>query len=373
MIPSPARIAFSVAPLLLPAIFPEVNKKRLTTVGLLVFSLVKLFAAEISLWEQPDPLLQSFLKEKTKNSAQIAAGLVDATGRRLVFPSQNCRSDTVFEIGSVTKVFTALLLADAVARNEMGLDDPIDQYLPASVRAPSKDGQKITLLHLAQHTSGLSRLPANFAPRDPANPYRDYSLSQLYAFLSACRLSRVPGEQYEYSNVGAGLLGHVLARHQKNSYEELVVKRICQPLGMTETRVTLNQSMRSRLAAGHDAGGNQVSNWDIPTLAGAGALRSTPADMTSFLAACMGLTNTWLQPLVAFTQSRRRPAEGSMEIALAWHLLKKESSEIWWHNGQTGGYHSFFGFDPHRKRGVVLLCSAAIDIDSLAVQILTSR
>ena len=335
----------------------------------------RLFAAESNLWEQSDAVLQALLREniRTESSAHLAAGLVDATRRRLIFSSNSCQADTVFEIGSVSKVFTAFLLADAVARNEMALDDPIDKCLPPSVAVPSRDGHKISLLHLVQHTSGLPRLPTNLSPRDPANPYRDYSLSQLYAFLSGCKLSRAPGEQYEYSNLGAGLLGHILARRENSSYEDLVVKRICQPLGMAQTRVILTPSMRSRLAVGHDARGTKVSNWDLPTLAGAGGLRSTPGDMTFFLAACMGSTNTPLKRVVALTQSQRRPAEGPMEIALAWHILKKAGTEIWWHNGQTGGYHSFIGFDPRRKRGVVLLCSAAIDIDPLAIRILTSR
>lgn len=131
--------------------------------------------------------------------------------------------DTVYEIGSITKVFTALLLADAVERGAVSLDDPVQKYLPAGVILPVK-GAPITLAHLASHTSGLPRLPPNLKPADDANPYADYSVDDLYASLRALRLESAPG-RYEYSNYGAGLLGHVLALQAGRPYEELLVER----------------------------------------------------------------------------------------------------------------------------------------------------
>src|SRR4029453_3090616 len=145
---------------------------------------------------------------------------------------------------------------------------------------------------LATHTSGLPRLPSPFTPKNPANPYADYSVEDLYRFLSSHELRRDIGSQYEYSNLGGGLLGHVLARRAGMDYEALVRARITGPLGMNDTRIVLTPEMRGRLAAGHNAALKPVPNWDLPTLAGAGALRSTVNDLLKFAAMAAGGTNT---------------------------------------------------------------------------------
>src|SRR6266566_3001093 len=191
----------------------------------------------------------------------------------------------------IRKVFTASALADMVARGEVKLDDPVANYLPRAVRMPVRV-RPITLLDLATQSSGLPRLPDNFAPRDSSNPYADYSVQQLYEFLSRYQLPRDPGASYEYSNLGVGLLGHALALRAGMSYEQLVTRRILTHLGMRETAITLTPAMRARLAPGHDVGGNVVPNWDLPTLAGAGALRSTARDMLTFLAANLDTSAT---------------------------------------------------------------------------------
>ena len=186
---------------------------------------------------------------------------------------------TVFEIGSVTKVFTAVVLADMVAKHEVQLDDPVANYLPPSVRMPSRDGRAITLLDLATHTSGLPRNPTNLAAADSGGPYARYDVGNLYAFLSSYGLTRVPGTQFEYSNVGFGLLGHALARHADTSYDALVRARLLDPLGMRDTRIALDAEGEARFAIGHAVGGKVVGPWELPALAGAGAYRSTVADL----------------------------------------------------------------------------------------------
>ena len=174
----------------------------------------------------------------------------------------------MFEIGSVTKVFTVLLLANMTEQGEVALHDSISQYLPSSVAVPKRAGRSITLADLATHTSGLPRLPTNLAPdENPDNPYEAYSVEQLYAFLSSYTLSRDIGAEYEYSNLGGGLLGHVLALRANAGYEALVRTRIAEPLGMKSTAIALTEDMQSRLAIGHDQARAPVSNWDLPTLA----------------------------------------------------------------------------------------------------------
>jgi D-alanyl-D-alanine-carboxypeptidase/D-alanyl-D-alanine-endopeptidase len=157
--------------------------------------------------------------------------------------------DTVFEIGSISKVFTTLLLAEMVTRGEVALNDPVAKYLPGNAAMPARNEKQITLLDLATYTSGLPRLPDGI-DNTSDNPYAAYTIAQLYAFLSNHTLRFDPGTHYEYTNLGFGLLGHVLALRANASYEELVISRICAPLGLEDTRISLNTSMRERLAQG---------------------------------------------------------------------------------------------------------------------------
>jgi serine-type D-Ala-D-Ala carboxypeptidase/endopeptidase len=298
-------------------------------------------------------------------SVGIVVGVITPEGRRIVSyghldqgDPRTLNGDTVFEIGSVTKVFTSLMLADMVQHGQVALDDPVAKYLPPTVKVPQRNGRSITLLDLATHTSGLPRMPTNMHPKDPANPYADYSVEQMYEFLSSYQLTRDIGSRYEYSNLGGGLLGHALARRAGKDYEGLVLSRICAPLGMKSTAITLTPEMKARLAAGHDAGLDPVENWDLPTLAGAGALRSTANDLLTFLAANLGYTQTPLAPAMATMLKTRRPVGKDLEVALAWHIFTSNGKEIIWHNGGTGGYRSFIGFDPKTRVGVVALSNA---------------
>lgn len=283
--------------------------------------------------------------DKDRQSVGIVAGIIEPSGRRIVSyghlaknDKRSLEGDTVFEIGSVTKVFTSLLLADMVQRGEVALADPVAKYLPAGVKMPERNGRQITLQDLATHTSGLPRLPSNLNPKHPDNPYADYTVEQLYQFLSSYQLTRDIGEHYEYSNLGGGLLGHVLARRAGMDYEALVRSRISQPLHMSNTQVTLSPEMKSRLATGYDASLEPVSGWDSSTLAGAGALRSTAEDLLTFLAGTLGYTKSPLTPAMAAMLTTRRPTNApGLEIALGWHILTRNGHEIIWHNGGTGG------------------------------------
>jgi CubicO group peptidase (beta-lactamase class C family) len=178
----------------------------------------------------------------------------------------------------------------------------------------------------------------------------------MYDFPSGYELTRDIGSQYEYSNLGGGLLGHALSLRAGMSYEALVRSRICDPLGMADTRVTLTPEMKARLAVGHSPTLAPVANWDIPTLAGAGALRSTANDMLIFLAANLGYVKTPLAQAMADEVSVRRPAGAAdMAIAYAWHVQTKDGNSIIWHNGGTGGYRTYMGYDPKARAGVVVL------------------
>jgi len=315
-------------------------------------------------------------------SVGIVVGMIGPNGRKVVSygaaekgDGRVLNGDTVFEIGSVTKVFTSLLLADMVQRGEVALTDPVAKYLPASVKVPQRNGRQITLEDLATHTSGLPRLPSNLKPKDAANPYADYTVAQMYEFLSSYELTRDIGSQYEYSNLGGGLLGHVLALRAGQDYESLVRARITGPLGMKDTGIALSPGMKARLAAGYDGQLNRAANWDLPTLAGAGALRSTANDLLTFLAANLGYAKTSLAPAMAAMLNVRKPTgNAGVEVALAWHIFPSAGDDgiIVWHNGGTGGYRSFIGYNPKTRVGVVVLSNASTTagVDDIGVHLL---
>lgn len=362
----------------LPAMY--VRRRSFTRLCLLAVLLLlpqsSLAQATLALPEAVEANVQARLA--TGDYPGLVVGLIDPSGTQVygygslsAQQPQTPDAATVYEIGSVTKVFTALLLADAAERGVVGLDDPVAQYLPGDVQMPG--GEAITLAHLADHTSGLPRLPANLQPADMANPYADYTTDQLYAFLSSYTLPREPGASYEYSNLGMGLLGHVLAQQAGMSYEALVAERIGVPLGLEATAITLSDEAQSRLAPGHN-GGRMVPNWDLPTLAGAGAIRSTAADMLRFLGLYMALQETPLASAMDQTTVPRAEASlmdgDSLTIALGWHIRATESRRLVWHNGGTGGYRSFIGFDPVAQRGVVVLTNTTDGADDIGFHLL---
>ncbi len=258
-----------------------------------------------------------------------------------------------------------------VGRGEVSLDQAVATLLPPNVRVPSRTLHPITLVSLATHRSGLPRLPDNLAPKDPDNPYADYGVDRLYAFLSAYQLPREVGAAYEYSNLGAGLLGHALALRLHQGYEAALVSRVLEPLGMRDTRITLSPDQRARLAAGHTEAGYAAANWDIPTLAGAGALRSTADDLLTFLAANLGSAPPALLTALELThQPRYDTGKLPGKIGLGWHIRTTGTGDLTWHNGGTGGYHSFVGFDGHRHVGVVVLYNSEASIDDIGFHLL---
>jgi serine-type D-Ala-D-Ala carboxypeptidase/endopeptidase len=340
-----------------------------------IFAVIAVALAARAAAQTPSPVpssdeIRRILVERVDTHHQsvgIVVGVVEPSGRRLITYGQRAKGDTrpldgdtIFEIGSITKVFTSLLLADAVGRGDVALTDPVAKYLPATVKVPERNGRSITFQDLSTHTSGLPRLPTNFAPKNPANPYVDYSVQQMYDFLSTYQLPRDIGSTWEYSNFGGGLLGHVLARRAGMDYEALVRARITGPLGMTHTSIALSPEMTSRLAAGHSSSLEPVANWDLPTLAGAGALRSSANDMMTFLAAAIGAPSSSPlgQAFSSMLSTRRPTGQPGLEMALGWLVFKDKDTEIVWHNGGTGGYRTWIGFEPRSRTGVVILTNA---------------
>jgi D-alanyl-D-alanine-carboxypeptidase/D-alanyl-D-alanine-endopeptidase len=339
---------------------------------------------------------------------------------------------TLFEIGSITKVFTTTLLAAMHVAGEVKLDDAVNRYLPAHGRLRDPDGDAVTFRHLATHTSGLPRLPVNLSWKQLAsdNPYAEYSAEDLYAGLAVCRLKNRPGSRTRYSNLGFGLLGHVLSLVGGVEYERLVIDRVLRPLEMHDTVIQLSAEQRERLAPGH-SGMRTVANWDFQALAGAGAFRSTVAEMLRFLRANLQPPATPLGEAIKLTHEMQTEfhwkwyrdfgcvgplALASLGGALAWHsfglpawlriavpitvpatlfgfwqlgmigsiddmalgwhierlgdMAAPPEKGIYWHNGGTGGYRSYLAFSKQADAGVVLLTNSDREADSVGMRLL---
>lgn len=247
---------------------------------------------------------------------------------------------TVYEIGSISKVFTALLLADAAVRGEVTLDKPIARLLPEGVTLPNGAGERITLRMLATHTSGLPRIPIEIRSDDYRDPYAAYAESDLWNSLRKVKLDFEPGTKASYSNLAAGLLGTLLARNAGLSYAELLAVRVTRPLGMSDTVVTLSDDQRPRFAPPFTAAGERWTPWEFQALAGAGGIRSTLADMMRFASAMLRPAASPLQQAIELAWAKQELA-GSISPggqALGW--LMAGDGRTRWHNGMTGGYHA---------------------------------
>lgn len=305
--------------------------------------------------------------DRQKRATGIVIGIVAPQGRRVIAYGTTDRggkrpvdANTVFDIGSITKVFTALALSQMAVRGEVALGDPVARYLPPTLTLPRDGDRQITLADLATHTSSLPLRPGNLVSKDPDNKYAGYSVALLHRFVSSFKSARPIGSQYEYSNVGYGLLGAALSRRAGISYRKLIQTRITDPLGLRDTRMDLTPGMRRRLAVGHTNELAPAPHWDMGALESAGGLRSTPDDLLRLLEAILGYRESGLAPaMVAMLDTRRKGGmPPSTYIGLAWNIFQDGGREIVWKNGSVGGYRAFIGYDLARRIGVVALANA---------------
>jgi CubicO group peptidase (beta-lactamase class C family) len=278
----------------------------------------------------------------------MVAGIVDEHGSRIVScgktdngASQEVNGDTLFDIAFLTKTFTALLLQDMIERGEMKLDDPVAEYLPKSVRMPPRNGREITLLELATHASGLPDAPG------------------LSDFLAPAKMGGESKTKNLHDTAGMALLGQVIALKAGTDYESLVLDRICRPLKMDSTRITLTPELQARLATGHNQSGQPVSSADLGGLVGAVGLRSTASDMLKYLSANLGLTPSTLTPLMEKTHAAYDREMTFFDDGLAWMITRElQGTKTVWCAGWGLGCISFAGLDVSRHRGVVVLSNS---------------
>ncbi|WP_190811681.1 serine hydrolase [Flagellimonas sp. S3867] len=256
----------------------------------------------------------------------------------------------VFEIGSITKVFTTTILADFVVEGKVGLDDDINDFLDFTI----KDNVKISFKQLATHTSGLPRLPEGLSSPslDLTNPYKEYDEEELKLDLSK-KLVMIanPGTKSEYSNLGVGLLGFVLSKIDNSTYGDLVQTKIFDRYRMGNS-TTVRPNIKDRLIIGINDTGQEVSNWDMSILMGAGGILSTTEDLTKFAIAHFDDSNK----VLGLTRTSFHKATDDFSTGLAWGIVKVESGATWyWHNGGTGGYTSSMIIDTETDNGVIIL------------------
>jgi serine-type D-Ala-D-Ala carboxypeptidase/endopeptidase len=324
--------------------------------------------------EQIPPKVKEFIINDivNKSKAALVVGLIDPNGTKVysfgnISKANNIpvNESTMFNIGSITKTFTTLLLADMVKQGIVNLNDPIEKYLPSNVKVPQYNGTKITLEDLATHTSGLPEWPSNiWLNNTVGNPNPNYTETQLYQALSNTTLTRAPGSQFQYSSFGIGLLGHLLSVKAGVPYEDLIKDRILDILGMNDTTITLSPyDIKYRFAVGHQ-GGKEIVTPTVPdVIAGAGELRSTAADMLKYASANLGFLHTkldeaiQLQHLIVHPAISANPMDYSEYAALGWRVLTNLGTETLTHTGSINGWNAFVGFTPPKQIGVVLLCS----------------
>jgi CubicO group peptidase (beta-lactamase class C family) len=341
--------AVKASPLATDAAMPPVKAAELESV------LSRDLAATRTPIFRPGPLSEG-------TGAGVAIGVVQG-GVRRVFTFGAAKPGSIFEIGSISKTFTGLLLARMVAEGKVKFDDPVRELLPDGA-VPKPEGAEITLLDLATQHSGLPRMPDNFHPADPQNPYADYRPADLYRFLASHGVAKPAAPQFLYSNLGVGLLGQALANRAGKSYAALLQQEIAGPLGLKDTVVSLSQEQQTRFIQGHDAEHRPAHAWDLDALAGAGAIRSTAADMLAYLEAQLHPEKfPALAAAIAQTHELRSEAGPGMRIGLAW--LNMDKGAYYWHNGGTGGYSSYVFFDPQNDCAGVVLFNTTVG-DSFA-------
>lgn len=262
--------------------------------------------------------------------------------------------DQVFEIGSISKVFTATLLADLNLEGKLNLNDPASKYLPWKLNNTAE----FTLQQLSNHSSGLPRLPDNLvlSEVDMSNPYKDYGEEKLRIYLTEqLELKQDPGLKFDYSNLGVGLLGYILTKIDSSSYEEMLQSRITQPLQMKSTTVKREKVM-NRIVKGLNVEGEETPNWDLNVLEGAGAILSSTQDLTKFALAQFNPDNQ----KIALTQKKTfsiTPYEKA--IGLGWMIENKKNGKWLWHGGGTGGYASSLTLDIERKNAIIILSNVS--------------
>lgn len=337
------------------------NNKMGNELDILVDSLVRRFARQTA-------LVGLSVGVVTKD-ASVMYGYGEVVKNTKQIPN----AQTIFEIGSVTKTFTALLLAEAVSQNRINLDDDIRNHLKGNYTNLQFQGEPIRFRHLVNHTSGLPRLPDDLEQQpsyDEGDPYKNYSKEMILAYLHKVKLSKRPGTHSEYSNYGVALLGLLLESAMGRPYEELLTLYVYQPLGMKSTFANVPESLKKQMVELYDKNcAFVVTPWNLGDVTPAGGLKSTPEDMMAYM---HGQLNNATQA-IKLSHNQTYMESSGQGVAYGWMLLTLNNGDhLYWHNGATGGSTSFCAFIPERGVGIVILNNSNNSVDDLGMLLIAS-
>jgi D-alanyl-D-alanine-carboxypeptidase/D-alanyl-D-alanine-endopeptidase len=337
------------------------------------------FTINIAFAQIPIDNIKAILKKEVvnKRSKSIIVGIVDVNGSRIIAEGKINDTDTalpdantIYEIGSITKVFTSLLLADMSLKKQLSLEDPVSRYLPKNVKVPVRNGKEISLLSLATNRSGLPRNAFNIDPLNLENPFAEYNREQLYDFISHYEQGYDVNTKWRYSNIGYSLLGDILSIAGKKSYKNLVSENICKPLNMQNTFFSLPADVKCTIASGYTEYGQPASNWNF-TLAGGGGLRSNMNDMLIFAKTNLGFIQSDLLPAMEMCHVLQAKKDGNdTYTTMGWTLANDNGKYILFKDGGTGGYRTFIGLDKINKTAVVVLSNTNNPVTDIGWHIL---
>ena len=363
---------FPLLLLIIPIVFLANCKTKTITQDSQVQSIIK-----------PSPQHLNYIYQRTKDfpiNTEIAIALIQGNEKQFIGVKRT--KDTIefsknelsiYEIGSITKVFTSTLLSEFVNKQSLSLDDPVIDYLDFPINL----NERISFRHLANHSSGLPRLPDNFIIHSPDmfNPYKEYGENELKEYLSGdIKLLSIPGSKSEYSNLGTGLLGFILSQISQQSYEELLAKYIFSKYKMPHS-TTHRSKINGIIIPPLDTKGNVISHWDFKALVACGGILSNVSDLSNFATAQFDTQNQ----VFALTQKKTIKVDENMDVGLGWHILKTKNEDQWhWHNGGTGGYSSSITLDVKNKNAVIILSNVSAfneyskNIDNLGFKLMKS-
>ena len=341
------------------------------------------FLTDENLFKKPlDLKIDSIMKPYILRGSSVGAIVgVITKGRNYIYSYGETKlgnktlpdTNTIFEIASVTKTFTALLVALEAVRGIINLDAPINKYLPSNIPFQGYNGKPVLIKHLASHTSSLPLLPTNINQQipifDPHNPFKNYRRENLYSFLKSYKYIFPPGKKFLYSNLGAGLLGNILENVSKISYEALLQKEICKPLNLKNTMALMPVEKIKQMAQGYNQQKQAVPAWDFKVLAGAGAIRSCIGDILKYASIFLAPPNEDFKNAITLCEKIVFNADGHT-IGLGWQLLNIGKRNIYFHNGQTEGFTSFISYDKEKQSAVILLTNTSYMVDKEGAEIM---
>lgn len=331
----------------------------------------------------PIDSIKAIIKREVTNkrSKSIIVGIVDANGRQIV--AEGYKSDqnhtlpdgnTIYEIGSITKVFTSLVLADMSIKHQLNLIDPISKFLPKTVKTPVRNGKEISLLSLSTHRSGMPRFPYNVDPKNLEQPYADYTVDKLYEYVSHFEPPFDIDTKWRYSNVAYGLLGNILTLKAKKGFETLITEEICKPLNLNNTVISLTAKQKSNLATGHAETGTAVGLTDLGAIGPGGSIRSTANDLLTFAEANLGLIKTNLSPAIELTHVLQAKKDGNdTYTTMGWTLVSDDGKNLLFKDGGMPGYCTFLGIDKKNRIGVVVLSNSNNSVSDIGRHILDAQ